>query len=67
MDFNLTDEKTMFVTTFQILNRRAKEKYFVKSFFGKSPRVYEDFKKLHARFFCKIKNSGRKKVGTKLR
>ena len=47
MDFNLTDEKTVYVTTFQILNRRAKEKDFVKSFFTKSPKVYEDFKKLH--------------------
>ena len=49
MDFNLTDEITVYVTTFQILNRGAKEKYFVKSFFAKLPIVYKDFKKLHAR------------------
>ena len=31
MDFNHTDKKTVHVTSFQILNRRAKEKDFVKS------------------------------------
>ena len=29
------DKKNVYVTTFQILNRRAKEKDFVKSFFAK--------------------------------
>ena len=27
MDFNLTDEKTVYVTTFQILNKRAKQRH----------------------------------------
>ena len=44
MDFNLIDKKTVYVTTLQILNRRAKEKGFVQSFFAKSLMVYEDFK-----------------------
>ena len=49
MDFNLTDEKTVHVTTLKILSRRAKEKDFVQSFFAKSPLVYEDLKKLHSK------------------
>ena len=49
MDFNLTDEKTVYLTTLQILNRRAKEKDFVQSFFAKSPTMYKDLKKLHAK------------------
>ena len=40
MDFNLTDDETIYVTTLKILNRRAKEKDFVQSFFAKSPSVY---------------------------
>ena len=39
MDFNLTDEKTVYVTTLQILNIRAKEKDFVDSLFAKSPMI----------------------------
>ena len=37
MDFNLTDEETVYVTTLKVLNTRAKEKDFVQSFFAKSP------------------------------
>ena len=48
MDFNLTDEENVYVTTLKVLNRRAKEKDFVQSFFAKSPSVYEDLKRLHA-------------------
>jgi hypothetical protein len=49
MDFNLTDNKQMYVTTLKVLNRRAKEKDFIQSFFAKSPTVYEDLKRLHAK------------------
>ena len=45
MDFNLTDEETVYVAKLNILNRRAKEKDFVQSFFAKSPSVYEDLKR----------------------
>ena len=59
MDFNLTDEKTVYVTTLQISIRRAKEKDLVQSFFAKSPMVYEDLKKLHEKtghgWFVKLK------------
>ena len=59
MDFNLIDKKPVYVTTLQILNRRAKEKDFVHSFFAKSPTVYEDLKKLHTKtgygLFVKLK------------
>jgi len=34
MDFNLTDEETVYVTTLKVLNRRAKEKDFIQSFFA---------------------------------
>ena len=52
INFNLINIKykkysrlcSVYVTTFQVLNRRAKEKDFVKSFFAKSPSVYEDLK-----------------------
>ena len=47
MDFNLTDEETVYVTTLKILNKRAKEKDFIRSFFAKSPLIYEDLKNLH--------------------
>ena len=49
MDCNLTGEETVYVTTLKVLNRRAKEKDFVQSFFAKSPSVYEDLKRLHAK------------------
>ena len=45
----LQTKKTVYVTMLQILNRRAKEKDFVQSFFAKSPTVYNDLKKLHAK------------------
>ena len=45
MDFNLIDEETVYVTTLKILNRRAKEKDFIQSFFAKSPMVYKDLKR----------------------
>ena len=55
MDFNLT----VYETTLKVLNRRAKEKDFVQSFFVKSPSIYEDLKKLHAKtvhgLFVKLK------------
>ena len=47
MDFNLTDEETVHVTTQKILNRRAMKKDFVQSFFAKSPSIYKDLKRLH--------------------
>ena len=60
MDFNLIDEETVYVTTLKILNRRAKEKDFVQSFFAKSPSVY-DLKRLHAKtghgLFVKLKTA----------
>ena len=46
MDFNLTDKKTVYVTRLQILNRRAKGKDFVQSFFAKSISMYEDNQKI---------------------
>ena len=59
IDFNLTDERNVYVTTLQILNRRGKEKDFIQSFFAKSPTVYEDLRKLHAKtghgLFVKLK------------
>ena len=42
MNFNILDEETVYVTTLKILNRRAKEKDFLQSFFAKSPSVYGD-------------------------
>ena len=39
MDFNLTDDQYVYLTTLKVLNRRAKEKYFVQSFFAKSSTV----------------------------
>ena len=48
MDYDLTD-KQVYVTSLKVLNRRAKEKDFVQSFFAKSPTVYEDLKRLHVR------------------
>ena len=45
MDFNLIDEETKYVTTLKFLNRRAKEKDFIQSFFAKSPMVYKDLKR----------------------
>ena len=47
-DFNLSHEETLYVTTLKILNRRAKEKDFVQSFF-ESPLVYKDLKRLHSK------------------
>ena len=49
MDFNLTDNENVYVTTLKVLNRRAKEKDFVQSFFAKSPSVYEYLKRLLAK------------------
>ena len=44
-----------------MLNRRAKEKDFIQSFFAKSPTVYEDLKRLHAKTghgsFVKLKTA----------
>ena len=51
----------MYVTTLKVLNRRAKEKDFIQSFFAKSPTVYEDLKRLHAKTghgsFVKLKTA----------
>ena len=61
MDFNLTDNENVYGTTLKVLNRRAKEKDFVQSFFAKSPAVYEDLKitcQNRAWFVCKIKKPG---------
>ena len=49
MDFYLADDENVYVTTLKVLNRRAKEKDFVQSFFAKSPSVYEDLKRLHTK------------------
>jgi hypothetical protein len=49
MDFNITDDKQVYVTSLKVLKRRAKEKDFIQSFFAKSPTVYEDLKRLHAK------------------
>ena len=61
MDFNPIDEETVYVTKLKILNRRAKEKDFVQPFFAKSPSVYEDLKRLHAKTghgsFVKLKTT----------
>ena len=61
MDFNLTDDQHVYVTTLKVLNRRAKEKDFVQSFFANSPTVYEDLKRLHAKtghgLFVKLKTA----------
>ena len=61
MDLNLIDEETVYVTTLKILNRRAKEKDFVQSFFAKSPSVYENLKRLHSKtghgLFVKLKTA----------
>ena len=69
MDFNLTDDKQVYVTTLKVLNRRAKEKDFIQSFFAKSPTVYEDLKRCQngAWFVRKIKNRahGRQKVAAR--
>ena len=60
MDYDLTD-KQVYVTSLKVLNRRAKEKDFVQSFFAKSPTVYEDLKRLHGKTghgsFLKIKTA----------
>ena len=50
MDFNLTDDKQVYVTTLKVLNRRAKEKDLIQLFFAKSPTVYEDLKRLHTKW-----------------
>ena len=61
MNFNLTDNKQVYVTTLKVLNRRVKEKDFIQSFFAKSPTVYEDLKRLHAKtghgLFVKLKTA----------
>ena len=60
LDFNLTDEQ-VYVTLLKVLNCRAKEKDFIQSFFAKSPTVYEDLKRLHAKTghgsFVKLKTA----------
>ena len=61
MDFILTDEETVYVTTLKVLNRRAKEKDFVQSFFAKSPSVYEDLKRLRERRLLDYNNQYEKK------
>ena len=58
----------MYVTTLKVLNRLAKEKDFVQSFFAKSPVVYEDLKSQNGAWFVrKIINRahGDQKVATK--
>ena len=71
MDFNLRDDQYVYVTTLKVLNRQAKEKDFVQSFFAKSPTVYEDLKRLHSKtgtwFVRKIKKraNGCQKMATK--
>ena len=61
MDFDITNTKQVYVTTLKVLNRRAKEKDFIQSFFAKSPTVYEDLKRLHAKTwhgaFIKLKTA----------
>jgi hypothetical protein len=61
MDFNLTDNKNVYMTTLKVLNRRAKENDFVQSFIEKSLTVYEDLKRLHAKTehgsFVKLKTA----------
>ena len=47
MDYDLTD-KQVYMTSLKVLNRRAKEKDFVQSFFAKSPTLY-DLKRLHGK------------------
>ena len=60
MDYDLTD-KQVYVTSLKVLNRCAKEKDFIQSFFAKSPTVYEDLKRLHGKTghgsFLKIKTA----------
>ena len=60
MDYDLTD-KQVYMTSLKVLNRRAKEKDFIQSFFAKSPTVYEDLKRLHGKTghgsFLKIKTA----------
>ena len=61
MDFNLTDDENVYMTTLKVLNRRAKEKEFVQSFCTKSRSVYEDLIRLHTKTghgsFVKLKTA----------
>ena len=56
MDFNLTDDENVYMTTLKVPYRQEKD--FVQSFFVKSPTVYEDLKRCHLAWFVrKIKTA----------